>query len=148
MVGSPYQTTQNIISDLRYLKELKPDMIGIGPYITHKETPFADKKSGSITLTLRVLAILRLMFPKSLIPATTALGTLDNEGQKKGILSGANVIMPNATAVGYRAGYQLYANKPNLDENAEETMAALEASVKSIGETLRLNELGDSPHAK
>ncbi len=144
MVGSPYQTTQNIISDLRYLKELKPDMIGIGPYITHKETPFADKKSGSITLTLRILAILRLMFPKSLIPATTALGTLDNEGQKKGILSGANVIMPNLSPLSVRKKYEIYENKLSTKEEAAESLFSAKKRIEAIGYKI----VTDIGHAK
>ena len=81
MVGSPYQTTENLVEDLRFLQDLQPDMIGIGPYITHRDTPFASFQSGSLALTLRLIAILRLLFPYALIPATTALGTIHPQGR-------------------------------------------------------------------
>ena len=133
MVGSPYQTTANLISDLAFLKELQPDMIGIGPYITHKDTPFADKKSGSLELTLRLVAILRLMFPYALIPATTALGTIDPKGREKGLKAGANVIMPNLSPVRTRKLYELYENKICTGEKAAECRRCLEERIKSAG---------------
>ena len=102
MVGSPFQTMDNIISDLEFLHELQPDMIGIGPYIVHKETPFREYESGSVELTLRLIAILRHMFPYALIPATTALGTLHPEGREMGLRAGANVVMPNLSPRAYR----------------------------------------------
>ena len=102
MVGSPYQTPENLIADLRFLQRLKPDMIGIGPYITHKDTPFAEFKSGDLKLTLRLVSILRLMFPYALIPSTTALGTIHPQGRELGLKAGANVVMPNLSPVGVR----------------------------------------------
>ena len=95
MVGSPYQSVDNIVSDIRFLQELSPDMIGIGPFVHHWSTPFRDFENGSAELTVRLVAVLRLLFPYSLIPATTSLATIAEENRKKALLSGANVIMPN-----------------------------------------------------
>lgn len=133
MVGSPYQTMENIIADLRFLQELEPDMVGIGPYVNHKETPFKDFKSGSVELTLRLISILRLMFPKLLIPSTTALGTLHPEGRELGLKAGANVVMPNLSPKGTRKLYQIYENKLSSDEEAAESRNALEKRVKAAG---------------
>ncbi len=133
MVGSPYQTTENLISDLRFLKELGPHMIGIGPYITHKDTPFKDKKSGSLELTLRLISILRLMFPTALIPATTALGTIHPLGREMGLKAGANVVMPNLSPVSVRKKYELYENKICTGEEAAECRGCLEQRVRSAG---------------
>ncbi len=133
MVGSPYQTTDNLISDLRFLKELGPHMIGIGPYITHKDTPFKDKKSGSLELTLRLISILRLMFPTALIPATTALGTIHPLGREMGLKAGANVVMPNLSPVSVRKKYELYENKICTGEEAAECRGCLEQRVMSAG---------------
>lgn len=110
MVGSPCQTIENIIKDIRFMQDLKPDMIGIGPYLRHTQTPFRDFPNGSLTLTLRLLAISRLMFPYSLIPATTALGAIHPKGREMGLKAGANVIMPNLTLPDVRALYDLYEN--------------------------------------
>lgn len=110
MVGSPYQTTENIIKDIRFMQDLKPDMIGIGPYIRHAQTPFRDFPNGSLKVTLRLLAILRLMFPYALIPATTALGAIHPEGREMGLKAGANVVMPNLSPVTARILYDLYEN--------------------------------------
>ena len=111
MVGSPFQTTEGIIKDIRFLQKLKPEMIGIGPFIVHKNTPFKKEKNGSANLTVRLIAILRLLFPKALIPATTALFSLDLNIAKKALQSGANVIMPNITPKKYVKLYSLYNNK-------------------------------------
>lgn len=133
MVGSPYQTIDNIISDLRFLQELKPDMIGIGPYITHKDTPFKDFESGNLYLTLRLVAILRLMFPKALIPSTTALGTIHPQGRQMGLRSGANVVMPNLSPKNVRKLYSLYKDKITTDEEAAESVEKLKKTVKEAG---------------
>ncbi len=133
MVGSPFQTIDNIIMDLDFLSELQPDMIGIGPYITHKETPFSQYKSGSVELTLRLISVLRHMFPHALIPATTALGTLDPEGREKGLRAGANVVMPNLSPVSVRKLYALYENKISTGEEAAQSRALLEKRVIAAG---------------
>ncbi len=111
MVGSLKQTPENLLEDLRFLQELEPDMIGIGPYLTHHATPFKDCCNGSIAMTLRLTSILRLMFPYALIPATTALGTIHPKGREYGLSAGANVVMPNLSPTGVRKLYALYENK-------------------------------------
>lgn len=133
MVGSPFQSIDNIISDLEFLHELQPDMIGIGPYIVHKETPFSKYQSGSVEMTVRLIAILRHMFPYALIPSTTALGTLHPEGREMGLRAGANVVMPNLSPQSYRRLYDLYENKISTDEEAAESRALLEKRVENAG---------------
>ena len=133
MVGSPYQTTENLISDLRFLQKLKPDMIGIGPYITHADTPFARFKNGDVMLTLRLVSILRLMFPYALIPSTTALGTIHPQGRELGLKAGANVVMPNLSPVSVRKLYSLYENKICTGEEAAQCRGCLERRVESAG---------------
>lgn len=133
MVGSPYQTTDDLIADLRFLQELQPDMIGIGPYITHQATPFAAMPSGSAELTLRMLSILRLMFPYVLLPATTALGTLLPDGRERGLKAGANVVMPNLSPVTVRKKYDLYENKICTGEESAQCRGCLERRVASAG---------------
>lgn len=133
MVGSPFQTVDCIIKDLKFLRELKPDMIGIGPYITHKETPFGNFQSGPLKLTLRLISVLRLMFPYVLIPATTALGTIDKNGREMGLCAGANVVMPNLSPVKFRKLYDLYENKICTGEEAAQCRGCLEKRVRSVG---------------
>ena len=133
MVGSPYQTYENIADDLLFLKKLDPEMIGIGPFIPHKDTVFADFKAGELELTLYLLSIIRLMLPTVLLPATTALGTIAPNGRELGILAGANVIMPNLSPLGVRKKYALYDNKICTGEEAAECMECLKRRVGSIG---------------
>ena len=133
MVGSPYQTAENLVSDLRFLQKLQPDMIGIGPYITHQDTPFASFPSGSLTKTLRMVSILRLLFPYALIPSTTALGTIYPEGRELGLKAGGNVVMPNLSPVSVRKKYELYENKICTGEEAAQCRGCLEARVKKAG---------------
>ena len=133
MVDSPYQTTEDIISDLRFLEKLQPDMIGIGPYVTHSDTPFADFPSGSVEKTLRLISILRIMFPYVLLPATTALGTMDPLGREKGLKAGANVIMPNLSPTSVSEKYALYDNKICTGEESAQCRDCLELRVKNAG---------------
>ena len=133
MVGTPHQTLDHIYEDLVFMKELQPHMIGIGPFIPHKDTPFKDEPEGSVDLTLRLLAVLRLMFPKVLLPATTALGTADALGREKGILAGANVMMPNLSPSNVREKYLLYDGKICTGEEAAECNACLRRRVERIG---------------
>ena len=136
MVGSPYQTTENIVADLRFMQQLDPDMIGIGPFIKHKDTPFAGHESGTLELTLRLIAILRLMFPHALIPATTALGTIHPTGREQGLKAGANVIMPNLSPTEVRELYLLYENKICTGENAALCKGCLERRISGAGYTI------------
>lgn len=133
MVQSPYQTLGNIVSDIRFLQELMPDMIGIGPYITHAQTPFAKFESGTCALTTRIISILRLMFPYALIPSTTALGTIHPNGRELGLKAGANVVMPNLSPVRVRKLYDLYENKICTGEEAAQCRGCLERRVESAG---------------
>jgi biotin synthase len=133
MVGSPYQTTECLIEDLRFLQELQPDMVGIGPYISHQNTPFHDQKNGDFHLCLRLIAVIRLMFPNALIPATTALGTIDMRGRELGLSAGANVVMPNLSPVEFRKQYELYDNKICTGEEAAECLMCLKRRVASMG---------------
>ena len=117
MVGSPYQTVDHIAKDLCFIQDFKPDMCGIGPFIPHKDTPFGDFSGGSASLTCFLLSVIRIIHPCVLLPATTALGTVSEDGREKGILSGANVVMPNLSPASVRKKYQLYNNK--LSDGAE-----------------------------
>ena len=133
MVGSPFQTTANLVADLRFLQKLDPDMIGIGPFIPHEKTPFADKKQGELTLVLRMVSILRLMFPHALLPATTALGTIHPEGREMGLKAGANVVMPNLSPVSVRKLYDIYENKICTGEESAQCRGCLEMRVTKAG---------------
>ena len=133
MTGSPYQKTEHLVQDLRFLQELKPAMIGIGPYITHKDTPFNNFESGSLKLTLRLVAVLRLMFPYALIPATTALGSIARDGRELGLKVGANVVMPNLSPVRFRRQYALYDGKICMGEEAAECRSCLERRINLAG---------------
>ncbi len=133
MVGSPYQSDDNLVADLRFLQTLQPDMIGIGPFIRHEDTPFASFDSGDLYKTLRLVSILRLMFPYALIPSTTALGTIHPQGREMGLKAGANVVMPNLSPKRVRELYMLYDNKISTDEEAAESVEKLKQKVISAG---------------
>lgn len=133
MVGSPYQTAENLADDLMFLQKLRPQMIGIGPFIPHHDTPFKGEPAGSVELTLVLLAVLRLLFPRVLLPATTALGTLAPGGRLLGIKAGANVIMPNLSPQNVRGKYLLYDNKLHTGAEAAEALNELQREVASIG---------------
>ena len=142
MVGSPYQTPQHLLSDLRFLQKLQPDMIGIGPYITHEHTPFKNMHSGTLGQTLRMLSILRLLFPYALLPSTTALGTIAPNGRELGLKAGGNVVMPNLSPVNVRKKYELYANKICTGEEAAQCRGCLEARVRTAGYNI-VTDIGD-----
>lgn len=133
MVGSPFQTPAHLAADLKFVEQFKPDMCGIGPFVPHHATPFARKPGGSVELTCFLLSLLRLLQPNLLIPATTALGTIDATGREKGIESGANVVMPNLSPVAVRAKYDLYDDKICTGEEAAECRGCLGARMLSIG---------------
>lgn len=133
MVGSPFQTVEHLAEDLLFLAELNPHMVGIGPFISHHETPFANEKSGTLELTLFMLAILRLLFPSLLIPSTTALGTIDPFGREQGILSGANVVMPNLSPLDVREKYMIYDNKIATGLESSEYLHMLKEQMRKIG---------------
>ncbi len=133
MVGSPFQTLDTLKKDLAFIAEFHPDMVGIGPFIPADGTPFANRPAGSIDLTLRLLAILRLLLPDVLLPATTALGTLHPSGRERAIAAGANVIMPNLSPQDTRALYSIYNNKLSTLSEAAETVADIRARLLAIG---------------
>ena len=133
MVGSPYQTTEHIAKDLKFIEEFKPQMCGIGPFIPHKDTVFFDKPAGTLELTCYLLSIIRLISPSILLPATTALGSIDPIGREKGILAGANVVMPNLSPLDTREKYSLYNNKLSTGAESAQGKAELEEKMKAIG---------------
>ena len=133
MVESPYQTFGDLASDLVFLRDLQPNMIGIGPFIPHKDTVFAGEKTPTIELTLIMLALIRLMLPKVLLPSTTALGTVNPRGREMGLKAGANVVMPNLSPVKHRKDYSLYDNKICTGEEAAECLGCLSGRIRSAG---------------
>ncbi len=143
MVGSPGQTVDCLAEDLVYLKELQPHMVGIGPFIPHHDTIFAEEKAGSVELTLFLLSIIRILLPKVLLPATTALGTLAPDGREKGLRAGANVVMPNLSPLENRKQYELYDHKNCTGEEAAECIESLRREVEKIGYRL-VSERGDA----
>lgn len=143
MVGSPGQTLQCLAEDLMFLKELKPHMVGIGPFIPHHDTIFAKEPAGSVSMTLYLLSLIRILLPQVLLPATTALGTLDPKGREKGLSVGANVVMPNLSPVQNRKQYDLYDNKICTGEEAAECLVCLAQRVQRVGYHL-VHERGDA----
>ncbi len=133
MVGSPYQTDADLAADILFLRDLDPAMIGIGPFIPHHNSPFRDFPPGSVEDTLFLLSLLRLLFPRVLLPATTALGTLAPDGRERGLLAGANVVMPNLTPADTRGAYELYDNKLSDGAEAGENLLALKKRLHGIG---------------
>lgn len=144
MVGSPYQTFENLAEDLLFLKELEPQMVGIGPFLPHHETPFKDFDKGSYSLTITMLALTRILLPKVLLPATTALATLNPErGRLDGFLAGANVVMPNLSPQDHRKDYSLYDDKLSTGNEAAQSIKLLEKEIKKAGFTLDMSR-GDN----
>lgn len=133
MVESPYQNSDTLSKDLKFIEEFKPEMCGIGPFIPHHETIFKDEKPGSLDLTCYLLSIIRLIHPPILLPATTALGTIHPKGREMGILAGANVLMPNLSPTNVRKKYELYDNKICAGDEAAECRMCLTRRIKSIG---------------
>ena len=132
MVGSPYQTSLSLAKDLKFIEEFRPDMCGIGPFIPHKDTIFRAETAGSVEITCYLLSLIRLIHPPVLLPATTALGTLDEKGREKGILSGANVVMPNLSPISVRKKYELYNNKISTGQESAQGLEELKKRMKSI----------------
>ena len=133
MVGSPGQTVEHIIEDILFIEKLQPEMIGIGLFLPHHDTPFAQYPSGTVEWTILLLSIFRLMHPSTLIPATTALATLIPDGRERGILAGANVVMPNLSPREERKKYELYNDKASLGAESAEGLATLQKQLNAIG---------------
>lgn len=133
MVGSPYQTYATLAKDLKFIEYFKPDMCGIGPFIPHKDTCFRDEPAGTLELTCFLLSVVRIIHPPVLLPSTTALGTIDPQGREKGILSGANVVMPNLSPTSVRKKYALYDGKISTGEESAQSKQLLVEKLASIG---------------
>lgn len=133
MVGSPGQTLETLKKDLQFIAEFRPEMVGIGPFIPASGTPFEHEPAGSVELTLRLLAIIRVMHPRVLLPATSALGTLHPQGRERAIRAGANVVMPNLSPQDTRSLYSIYNNKLATGSEAAESAADIRARMKAIG---------------
>lgn len=133
MVGSPYQTAAELAKDLKFIETFRPDMCGIGPFVPHHDTPFCGESAGTVELTCFLLSVIRLIYPPVLLPATTALGTIDPRGREKGILAGANVVMPNLSPVSVRKKYELYDNKICTGEESAQCKNCLNDRMRSIG---------------
>lgn len=133
MIGSPGQTVEHLIDDLQFLESLQPEMIGVGPFIPATGTPFEKYSHGSVDMTILIVSLLRLRFPKALIPATTALATLGERGREKAILAGANVIMPNLTPINIRDKYSIYDNKANRGGESAQNLQLLKNRLATIG---------------
>ena len=133
MVGSPGQTPGTLAADMVFMQEFRPQMVGIGPFLPHKDTPFREEAPGSVELTLFILALCRIMLPRVLMPATTALGTAESDGRKLGVLAGCNVVMPNLSPASVRKKYMLYDNKAGTDLTAREGIALLRKQMEEIG---------------
>lgn len=144
MIGSPYQQFENIAEDLLFLKELQPHMVGIGPFIPHKDTPFKNEKQGDLQFVLFIIALVRILLPTALIPATTALGSIHPKGREQGILAGANVVMPNLSPIAVRKKYSLYNNKICTGDEAAECRVCIENRIKKINYCLSTDR-GDHP---
>ncbi|MBO4599766.1 MAG: [FeFe] hydrogenase H-cluster radical SAM maturase HydE, partial [Bacteroidales bacterium] len=136
MVGSPYQTIDTLYKDLQFIRQFKPQMVGIGPFIPASGTPFADRPAGSVETTLRLLSLIRLLHPPVLLPATTALGTLHPRGRELGIMAGANVVMPNLSPREHRKDYNLYDNKLCTGDEAAECRVCLDRRIRTTGSQL------------
>lgn len=139
MVGSPYQTDEMLADELKFIEAFKPDMCGVGPFIPHKDTDFRDRPAGSVDTTCLLLSCIRLIHPTVLLPSTTALGSLEEGGRERGILSGANVVMPNLSPASVRKKYMLYDNKLSDGAESAQAKAALEERIRSIGYTVSVN---------
>uniref|UniRef100_UPI003216A226 [FeFe] hydrogenase H-cluster radical SAM maturase HydE n=1 Tax=uncultured Draconibacterium sp. TaxID=1573823 RepID=UPI003216A226 len=152
MIGLPFQTDEDLANDLLFLKKLDIDMCGMGPYIEHEDTPLYEhrhllkSKQERFDLALNMIAVLRLLMPDINIAAATALQAIDPAGREKALAVGANVIMPNLTPSAYREEYQLYEDKPCLDEDAELCRNCLEARIHVAGAEIGYGEWGDSKH--
>lgn len=133
MVGSPGQTCENLADDMLFLTELNPQMVGIGPFVPHHDTPFGKYASGTVELTTYMLGLIRLLIPKALLPSTTALGTIAPDGRERGILAGANVVMPNLSPARVRKKYLLYDNKICTGDEAAESVRNLTQKMEAIG---------------
>lgn len=143
MVGIPGQTNEDFVEDLVFLKKLEPHMVGIGPFIPHKDTPLGEEKGGTVEMTTTLLAIVRLLLPNVLLPSTTALGSIDSTGREKGIKAGANVVMPNLSPTNVRAKYALYDGKICTGDEAAECRRCIQTRIENAGFSIDMSR-GDN----
>jgi biotin synthase len=152
MIGLPFQTIDDLVDDLIFIREMDVDMVGMGPYIEHEQTPLYEyrhlliPRNERFEMALNMIAVLRIMMKDINIASTTALQALDKEGREKGLRAGANIIMPNITPVQYREGYKLYEDKPGTDETPQESLRKLEEQIAKAGDVVAYDEWGDSRH--
>jgi biotin synthase len=147
LVGLPNQTTRMLAEDLLFLRDLKADMVGMGPFIPHEQTPLAQVPQGNVDTVLRMMALTRLLLPQCYVVSTTALGTLDAQGRERGLQAGGNVMMPNCTPRKYRAMYEIYPNKICVDEEPEQCRGCLTGRIRSIGREIAEDQ-GNAPWAQ
>ena len=143
MVGSPGQSAAHLVRDLRFIKQFRPHMVGIGPFLPHQDTPFRSQPAGTAELTLYLLSTLRLLLPEVLLPATTALGTAAGDGRERGIAAGANVVMPNLSPVAVRKKYMLYDKKICTGEESAQCIHCLRRRMATVGCEIAVSR-GDS----
>lgn len=136
MVGIPGQTVEDLADDVLFLRDLDADMIGIGPFIPHPNTPFGDQPGGTIPMTLNMLAVTRIVTRNAHMPATTAVGSVDSFGREKALMAGANVIMPNSTPMEYRVEYEIYPNKEGMTDDPVTSLDSLREKIESIGRSI------------
>jgi len=139
MVGLPHQTDDDLVNDLLFLKELSPQMVGIGPFIPHIDTPLGIENGGTAEKTLIMIALVRLILPDALLPSTTALGTIDPSGREKGIMAGANVVMPNLSPISVRSKYSLYDGKICTNDEATKCLGCISKRIQSVGSTVDMS---------
>lgn len=138
MIGSPFQNSECLAEDMLFIKKLNPQMVGIGPFIPHSKTPFAAQKAGSYEMTLFIISLIRIMLPKVLLPATTALGTINPRGREEGVLAGANVVMPNLSPLEVRKNYLLYDNKICTGDESAQCIQCMARRMESIGYKIKI----------
>lgn len=155
MIGLPNQTEEDLVNDILFYKDMNIDMIGMGPYILHKDTPLGQEwkdivvsEEKRVELGLKMIAITRIFLKDVNIAATTALQGLDPQGREKGLLAGANILMPTATALEHKNKYLLYDNKPGINDSVEKAKEIMDNNVKAIGDEIVYGEWGDSLHFK
>lgn len=144
MIGSPGQTVEHLVNDMEYMLSVQPAMVGMGPFMPQSDTPMGGFKKGSVELTLMMMAVVRLLMPKVLMPATTALASAEESGRLRGIQAGANVVMPNVTPQDYRAAYAIYDNKKSLGSESMEGLDQLATELATIGYHIDFSR-GDKP---
>jgi biotin synthase len=136
MVGAPGQTIEHLADDIEFYRDFQPDMIGVGPFISHPDTPYGEEQSGSVQMTLKMVALARIVTRSALLPATTAIGSLEEQGREMALMAGADVVMPNYTPMAYREKYEIYPNKRCVTENPEQCLGCLKLRIKSVGRTV------------